>query len=145
MLSALSASSTGWSCWVFKRALIGLSLAASLCLPAPASAMTGNQLKEHCSDKTGRFSSGVCNGYIAGLHETYLSLREIGVYMADFYCLPSGVTHGQSRAVVEKFLEDNPQSTHEAASILVFTALGQAFPCATPTQEQPQKSKSRAR
>ena len=44
-------------------------------------------------------------------------------------CLPDGVTNGQQRAVVLKYLRDHPERLHELRSKLVRDALQKAWPC----------------
>ncbi len=40
-----------------------------------------------------------------------------------------GVTNGQVRDVVVKYLKDHPEERHFLASILAVKALSKAFPC----------------
>jgi hypothetical protein len=44
-------------------------------------------------------------------------------------CIPKGVTLGQTRLVLEKYLTDNPDKLHESAGLLTFSAIYLAFPC----------------
>jgi hypothetical protein len=83
---------------------------------------TGNNLKSDCFRENGTFNSGFCMGYI------------IGVADNNSYkiCAPGGqggVTQGQFRDIVKKYLNDNPAQLHRDADILVLNALQQAFPC----------------
>jgi len=46
-----------------------------------------------------------------------------------FFCEPSGVTRGQLTAIVQKFLEQNPERWSQPAHQLVGEAFKKAFPC----------------
>jgi len=48
-----------------------------------------------------------------------------------FFCEPSGINKGQLLAIVQKFLEQNPERWSEPAHRLVSEALKKAFPCRT--------------
>jgi hypothetical protein len=91
-------------------------------------AMTGNELAEYCSKKEASFSSGICSGFIRGAIDGFATaLAFIG--NDQRYCLPSNTTNDQTRKVVEKYLNDNPQDLHMSADILTIVAMIRAFPC----------------
>jgi len=45
------------------------------------------------------------------------------------YCRPEGVGNIQLARVALKYVRDNPEKGHLPTAVLVFTALGNAFPC----------------
>lgn len=55
-----------------------------------------------------------------------------GLKQASFFALlrkkPNDLSMHQTLAIVKKYLADNPQKWHEPASLLIFTALMEAFP-----------------
>jgi Rap1a immunity proteins len=48
------------------------------------------------------------------------------------FCQPKGVTRGQARAVVIKYIEARPQRMHEDFGMLAVEALKAAWPCQLP-------------
>jgi hypothetical protein len=44
-------------------------------------------------------------------------------------CFPGGVTHGQLRDIILKFLDNHPEKLHLAAASLAAHAFAEAFPC----------------
>ena len=78
----------------------------------------GNSLKESCQS-TNLYSDAFCLGYVIGVADNN----------AASICTPVGVTQGQVRDIVKKYLSDNPAQLHRDADILVLNALQQAFPC----------------
>jgi hypothetical protein len=94
---------------------------------------TASSVEQHVT--TGNYWLGICqshdvgqasiclayvNGF-AGLH----SLPEI----QNLFCPPTGVTIGQMKEVVTKYLRDNPAKLHLNMNRLVLNALREAFPC----------------
>ena len=49
---------------------------------------------------------------------------------AALFCQPDGTTTGQAARIVVKYLRDHPEELHKHDSVLAFTALKAAFPCA---------------
>jgi hypothetical protein len=114
---------------------LGLIAAMSaLLLPTPGAAedsgpfLSGDTLFERCTrgDETG---DDFCIGYVAGSVDMLISLQRQGPPGAKQACMPQGVTLGQVRDVVIKYLSDEPQFRKLDAAALVITALEQAFPC----------------
>lgn len=67
-------------------------------------------------------------GFMAGMYHGYV----LGVAYAtngDVWCPPPNTTNGQLKAVVAKYLKENPGKWNESALVLVFIALKQNFPC----------------
>lgn len=80
--------------------------------------------------------SNLCWGYIAGVVDEYESnmlsglLKKPQVIPATAsFCLPPGVDLEQLEKVVKKSLDDNPARLHMPASLLILSALAEAFPC----------------
>ncbi len=67
------------------------------------------------------YDTGWCRGLISGFLEE-MSWREN-------ICVPDGVTHTQAWRVVKKYLDDNPTLLHKRYSVLIRTALVEAWPC----------------
>ncbi len=107
-----------------------------LAMSLPAQAITGNKILEYCKKKEVTKDSNIvdfqndasCRGFIVGavdgMHyfNLYLNLQ-------NKFCFPKGVTSGQIRKVVVKYLEDNPQRLHEYYVPIIFSAMKEAFPC----------------
>ena len=94
-----------------------LLLIGGLLLSTNVSATTGSELLERCEDHDLSWADGWCTGYIQG----------VGNHPDA--CIPEGVTNGQFRKVVEKFLRDNPAELHEEAGMLVFLVQLETWPC----------------
>ena len=62
-----------------------------------------------------------------------LHMNRVYVYHlkgAALFCPPDGTTNGQAVRIVVKYLRDHPEELHKHDSVLAFTALKAAFPCA---------------
>ena len=117
-----------------------LLLVAILAWPIGAQAITGNELLAECRSREPH-SRGYCLGLIVGVEAGFSPVRDIksitrsanshvNILFSTFgNCLSSGVTHGQMRDIVVRFLEQNPGRRHEQYHVLVFDALKEAFPC----------------
>ena len=116
--------------------IIGSVLAFSLiATPASTDIWNGNELYDMCRD--GR---NTLNGYVAGLHDKSTSdvlfvdhwarenKDELKKVIRPF-CIPDRVRVSQMRDVVCKLLADRPSQRHLPGSVLVQTALAEAFPC----------------
>lgn len=68
-------------------------------------------------------------GYISAVVDAHEALQVL--YEFDpYFCPPeTGATRGQLRAIVKKYLDDNPAGRHIVAPGLVLKALSEAFPC----------------
>jgi Rap1a immunity proteins len=71
-----------------------------------------------------RRPSALCSGYLAGVG-AFQNLPDVG----RRYCNPDGPTFAQLRAIVVKYLKDNPSKLHRPFIELVLEALHNAFPC----------------
>lgn len=94
-----------------------------------AQEITGNNLNEWIAGDeranlsnpktTDYMSSSLLQGYVRGVLDSTSGLT----------CIPSGVTLGQSMAVVKKYLRDHPENWNWKASWIVSVAIMEAFPC----------------
>ncbi len=111
--------------------LIIIILLTFTVVPDKAIAETGNELLEMCDIELTKDSSvsefqdtAFCHGYIVGAYEgmKYMAKQKV-------WCRPEGVTFGQIKKVVIKYLKENPQRLHELYVELVLSAMREAFPC----------------
>lgn len=116
-------------------------VALAFMAPNQSFALTGNDLLQQCTGG----ELGYCLGYITGVHDGMLaggiaSIRHLAPELkndealsqfdkAVSYCLPNGATKLQVRDVVTDFLKANPTSRHNDATLLIWVALSNAFPC----------------
>ena len=113
-----------------------LLLAALLAFPVSAEAITGNDLLRECRRQESG-SRAYCLGLIVGAAQAAGLVRFIAPQPTpgetDFStlggCPPDGVTFGQTRDIVVRFLEQNPAKRHDDFVVLVLEALQLAFPC----------------
>ena len=108
----------------------------------------GNQLLEDCGALIRHADSGFkvsddsygahwCLGYIQGFVGglDVMAMAESKTYedyqkrKTSYVCFPEGSSYGQDVRVVVKWLNDHPETLHEDANTLTFTALRNAFPC----------------
>jgi hypothetical protein len=94
---------------------------------------SGNDLLTLCQangtdSKTAALDEGVCNGYIRGTADV---LRWGPVHIEQFVICAElrGVTNGQLRDAVVKYLMDNPDAMAVKPSIVTLLAFRHAFPC----------------
>ena len=106
-------------------------LAALLFLSLPVSAhagdFSGNQLYSMC-DKTGDARDTGCMAWIIGFTSGLFVAQTASKNGDDGVCIPDGVTAGQARETIQKFVQDHPSTLHEMAAVISFAALKQAFP-----------------
>ncbi|MGH8503395.1 MAG: Rap1a/Tai family immunity protein [Gammaproteobacteria bacterium] len=114
------------------RHWIGLALIAYLaCGNVRAGFVDGHALRELLAASTrvdqGREVPGDYQasaegiGYIKGVFDAYSR--------AELLCAPRSMRAGQAMAIVEKFLNENPETWTMPATILVLTALKEPFAC----------------
>lgn len=117
----------------FRRAVLGVAAATMVSGGTATQEVegfeTGNTLNSSCSVTTGQyraFHRGVCLGYSVAIAD----LMGQGISIAGHRaCIPLGVSTGQVRDVVTKWLRENPQHRHYPATWTVAQALAKAFPC----------------
>jgi hypothetical protein len=101
-----------------KKLLLALLLFSA---SAQAAFIDGNKLLEYArEEERSGTSSGMLLGYIAGVHDAFDNTA---------ICTPSNATLGQLKAVVVKFLKENPEVWAKNGDNVIFLALGRAFPC----------------
>lgn len=110
------------------RTRAALIAVAIHCAPAQAGAYTGNELHAVCSSRA-MIDVGVCLGFVAGVVDGALMMTRPLPRKEQLICRPDGVTVGQMRDIVVKFLNDKPGNRHVDAEIMVGLALANAFPC----------------
>ena len=74
-------------------------------------------------------------GYLVGISDSTKEESERAIRLSGamsvapirLTMIPNGVTYGQKKAVIEKFLRDHPEKLHEPAYTLVVQALSDAF------------------
>lgn len=84
---------------------------------------TGNDVKEACHSDS-YHDRGYCLGFAIAI--AAVVTRPFGPWKA---CYPTGVTAGQLRDVMVKFLDDHPELLHVNATSLPARAYTEAFPC----------------
>ncbi len=92
--------------------------------------VSGNRLLDSCkSNETGIF----CLGYVMGVSDGIASRQLVESSTAPLswrpVCAPKGMSAGQLRDVVVKYLDDHQEERHEAASVLALVAMRKAWPC----------------
>ena len=95
--------------------------------------MTGNKfLADYCRDPN-EFGSGLCIGYVMGLSDGIAVQQDLLLnkprILWQNICRPEGVTSGQLRDVVVKYVEDHPEKRHEPVWLLAIVAMRSAWPC----------------
>ncbi|MGK2287274.1 Rap1a/Tai family immunity protein [Pedomonas sp. V897] len=118
---------------------LALTLAVAVAVtPAIASAsntLDGNHLLKMCTSRidTGSsgmkeaFDYGVCMGFIAGSLDYVQLINEAA--KKNITCVPDGVTAGQAKDIVVKYLQNNPEKRHEPQPLVTIFAFQDAFPC----------------
>ena len=102
----------------------------------------GNLLQEVCSeaiklfdsrDEADVFNAGNCFGYIRAANDMY----EVMVNNSNrTICIPSGISGKQLIRIVDKYLKEHPEKLHNVATLLVYEAFQESFPC---TEQRPEK------
>jgi hypothetical protein len=81
---------------------------------------TGDDIQSMCNQPPEGAGSSVCLGYIAGV---------VDALGGTHFCLSKGVTVGQLRAIVKKYIDNNLERLHLDATVLTTLALKESFPC----------------
>ena len=109
-----------------KTVAIAAALAVLVLVSAPARALAadswvnGNELKKYCSSNS--YERGICLGFTSAV----ANIVAVAGWRA---CIPDGVTRGQLRDIMVKFLDDHPEALHLEAASLATRAYEEAFPC----------------
>lgn len=102
--------------------MLMLALLAAADRPVVVSALTTQQLIEHCRGKDTDPNPDFCTGYILGEFDTLSLSRQI--------CPPpDGVSTIKAVAAARKYLRTHAKKASEAPSFVVRDALRRAFPC----------------
>ena len=130
----------------FTFAIFVLALGASFPIPLNADPIhSGETLLQMCENRTDKGFEIACDGYIAGVFDTWresssaaaLIIRkydpsadfsETSVTLAGF-CIKTRTSIRQLTAIVIAYLKANPKDWHVPASFLIRQALADAFPC----------------
>ena len=108
--------------WRWQRKLsIAVAVWAAVCGPVLAAAGDGNELLAACLRPAETFDRGYCLGYIVGAAGA--------LELEASVCPPKGITLGQLKDVVVRYLQAHPEIRHQSATFLTSIALIDAFPC----------------
>lgn len=80
--------------------------------------LDGSDLALSCKESTQGFDAGYCLGIVEGVISTSKKV-----------CNRSAITLGDAVAVVDKYLQDNPDKLNKRDAVLVREALSKAYPC----------------
>ena len=88
---------------------------------------TGNGLLDTCrsDDNLLRFT---CLAFVKGVVEGSAAALEIGQHR-QLFCAPDGVTIGQDRDILVKWLVEHPEWRHLSATAVTLRSLSSTFPC----------------
>ncbi len=117
--------------------VIGIT-AMMTALPAQADLVDGQTLFEWAKEYervragTGDYLSHIYDRrfqvYVAGVHDAHVGARQSSTD-DRLFCSPGGATVNQVSVAVYRFLRKNPEMSFESGSVLVISALVEAFPC----------------
>jgi hypothetical protein len=137
----------------FLRPSAAVGTALALFATVASAQTNGNMLHEWCMSEEEVFQA-LCAVYVEGVNqgrelgaisayldmiprvvlqlsdESFSEIKSLRVSDLLGYCPPDGATGDQIIDIVKKFLVDNPARRHETASVLVASALNDAFRCA---------------
>jgi len=92
-----------------------------------ACASTGNSWKEECDQPNDALQVGFCiariEGVVEGLGTGFKTLQR-----PLPFCTPDGVTNGQTKDIVYKYIIDHPEQRQLHLSVIALYALTTAFP-----------------
>lgn len=97
----------------------------------------GNQLLQACNqaikyfdsdERSNVFNAGSCWGYIRAANDMYEIMAQDSIRTI---CIPSETGTQQMIRVVVKYLIDHPERLHNVASLLIYEAFKESFPCPT--------------
>ena len=98
----------------------------------------GNHLQEVCNeaiklfDSTGNadvFTAGTCLGYLRATNDMYEIMAKDS---KRTICIPPEISGKQLTRIVVKYLREHPERLQDIASLLVFEAFKESFPCSRP-------------
>ena len=93
----------------------------------------GDELLWACSAELDNIENAMrkiqCVGYLQGMLDGVQLVFGL-TPESKFFCPPvSGMSADQQLRIVIKYLENNPETLHQSARVLVLSAYTQAFPC----------------
>ncbi len=101
--------------------------------------LTGNALYRHCTvtpDQPTYYASDArCSAYIIGSYDAIVTAEDLFTELGNlerpfrFVCLPTSVEAGQLRDIVVAYLRDRPADRNQAASLIVLSAIMDAYDC----------------
>jgi Rap1a immunity proteins len=80
--------------------------------------LNGTELATACQESTQGFDAGYCLGVVEGVISTSKKV-----------CNHSAITLGEAVAVVNKYIQDNPNKLNKRDAELVREALSKTYPC----------------
>ena len=90
----------------------------------------GGDDQQETQNLAGLSQWGTCVGYIAAVVDTMSNaFLTAGSVNAQQLCVSEHVQLSQLKDIVRRWLSDHPEKRHLAASLLVFQALKEKFPC----------------
>ena len=102
----------------------------------------GNQLQEVCNEaitfpfikgEADVFTAGTCLGYLRATNDMYEIMAKDS---ERTICIPPGISGKQLIRIVVKYLREHPERLQNIASLLVFEAFQESFPCSRPEPPQ---------
>ncbi|MGB1800151.1 MAG: Rap1a/Tai family immunity protein [Gammaproteobacteria bacterium] len=84
---------------------------------------------ENSVDPQTLYHTGMCGGYISGIHDSVKDMVLHGLIAKAPYCMPPGINRGQLVRIVVSYIKRNPESYAESASNSVLSAYYESFPC----------------
>ena len=111
-------------------------LVISILNVAPAYSLTGQEWLSQCKGIT-NIQRASCIAYIRGLDDMNSLFNQLQIYskQEDNYnsfpkiCYPKGVTFGQLKKTLSKWLNEHPEKLYEELSFLYIMMMRETFPC----------------
>ena len=104
----------------------------------PAHALKGKEWLSQCKGIT-NIQRSSCFSYIRGLDDMNSLFNQLEIYSKqedNYYsfpkiCYPKGVTFGQLKKILIKWLNESPEKLHEELNFLYIMMMRETFPCKT--------------
>ena len=117
---------------------IMFSLVFLILTVTPAHSLTGEEWLSQCKGIT-NIQRASCLSYIRGLDDMNSLFNQLQIYskQGDNYnsfskiCYPKGVTFGQLKKILTKWLKEHPEKLYEELSFLYIMMMRETFPCKT--------------
>jgi hypothetical protein len=88
----------------------------------------GDSLMAWCRTEKGA-ETFLCMGYLAGVADALEAIAYTAGWGTSGVCRPRGTTLGRVRQAVLDWAKHNPAAAKRAGSVVVISALQEAFPC----------------